>query len=353
MFDDMTVRTLRLILVFIIALGIGGVVTAQDSEDEIIVDFTLFEGNPVLHRGQEGEWDSASVLIGCIIYRDSLFYMLYGGSSEVTPGSATGRSAVGLATSEDGSTWAKHDANPVLELDTEGGVWPGPCIVEDDMWTLFVTPRFTTMDIPGTTVIRATASHPDGPWTVGEEVIPETSGRWDSGIVASSIVVTEDEYILYYFGFNGRTHADFAVGRATATDGVNFTKYNDPDTNDPKNMDTDPVFRESTGWDKEVMLMSVRQHESGWEMFYTGLKDSWRNVPGHIGYATSDDGIIWNRYGNAPVLTLGEEDVGIWWPCAVVVDDAYYLYFNILPVDHSYQEVGVAIGTIKRGDGGE
>lgn len=353
MFNIWTVRTLRVVLMLLIGLGVGGAVTAQDPEDDITINFTLFEDNPVLQRGKEGEWDSASVLIGCIIYHDGLFYMLYGGSSEVTPGSATGRSAIGLATSEDGLTWTKHEANPVLELDTEGGVWPGPCIVEDGVWVLYVTPRFTTMDIPGTTVIRATASHPDGPWTAGDEVIPETSGRWDSGIAASSIVVAEDKYVLYYFGFNGRTHADFAVGRATSQDGVNFTKYNDPDTIDSKYMDTDPVFRESTGWDKEVMLMSVRLHESGWEMFYTGLEDSWRNVPGNIGYATSDDGITWQRYGDVPILTLGEEDVGIWWPCAIVVDGTYYLYFNILPVDHSYQEVGVAIGTIARGDGKE
>jgi hypothetical protein len=92
-------------------------------------------------------------------------------------------------------------------------------------------------------------------------------------------------------------------------------------------------------------------------MFYTAGPD--HLSPWVIGYATSDDGINWAQYGDAPILTL-DDDLSAWASSVVVVDDTYYLYYSpftgVGPIAGNpghYPEICVATGTVTHREVGE
>jgi hypothetical protein len=86
----------------------------------------------------------------------------------------------------------------------------------------------------------------------------------------------------------------------------------------------------ATDWDKEfVGLGSVIYYGNKYHMWYSGgsLADILR-----IGHATSDDGIIWTKDINNPVLDKGP--AGSWdenWahnPCVMVIDDTFHMWYT-------------------------
>jgi beta-fructofuranosidase len=67
-----------------------------------------------LHPGPDGSWDDLATWTGSVIGHDGRWYMLYTGISRREEGLIQ---RIGLATSDDLVSWAKHPANPVLEAD--------------------------------------------------------------------------------------------------------------------------------------------------------------------------------------------------------------------------------------------
>ena len=72
--------------------------------------------NPVLDVGESDEWDSYFVGRGSVIFHESIYKMWYTGSNDGTS------PHLGYATSEDGITWVKYEANPLAGF-AESGQW--------------------------------------------------------------------------------------------------------------------------------------------------------------------------------------------------------------------------------------
>ena len=66
--------------------------------------------NPVLSPGSNGSWDDVWIDSHCIIYVDSIYHMWYAGTANGT------YVRIGHATSSNGVTWTKDPDNPVLNL---------------------------------------------------------------------------------------------------------------------------------------------------------------------------------------------------------------------------------------------
>ncbi|MBN1955906.1 MAG: BMP family ABC transporter substrate-binding protein [Anaerolineae bacterium] len=125
----------------------------------------------------------------------------------------------------------------------------------------------------------------------GSGIVP---GDWDGARVAKPGVIYDGAgYLMWYDGHN--LWDEVQVGLATSNDGISWTKYLD-----------NPVLTNTAGmWDEGgVERAPFVLWEGGvYKMWYEGERDGIRQ----LGYATSTNGIDWNKYASNPVLEAGPE----------------------------------------------
>ncbi len=105
----------------------------------------------------------------------------------------------------------------------------------------------------------------------------------DDGIILGhSVIKTTSTYKMWYSGGHGIESLN-GIGYATSTDGINWTRYSG-----------DPVFLGKPGsWDESnVAIPVILQDGAVLRMWYLSGDPNGDK----IGYATSVDGINWNRY---------------------------------------------------------
>jgi hypothetical protein len=165
-------------------------------------------------------------------------------------------------------------------------------------------------------------------------VMAPSSDAWETqGITSPDVMPFEGGYKMWYTGWTVNwTYSN--IGYATSPDGFTWTR----DTL------SNPVLRrESAGrWDDgNLSESSVLLIDGVYHMLYTGTRPS-EGQPWNIGWATSADGIHWNKYNNPattsesyldsdPVL---EPDNGQWdgtWitmGTVMVEDDSLRMWYN-------------------------
>ena len=116
---------------------------------------------------------------------------------------------------------------------------------------------------------------------------------WDyRSISGPCILFHGGEYRMWYSGHGSKCW----IGYATSPDGIVWTKYADNPV-----LDLGP----SGAWDSDsVHNPDVHFDEGLFKMWYTGGRDAshlW------IGYATSPDGIVWTKYEDNSVLSIGTD----------------------------------------------
>jgi predicted GH43/DUF377 family glycosyl hydrolase len=136
--------------------------------------------------------------------------------------------------------------------------------------------------------------HIDGPI-----VNPGAKGEWDSAHIFDPVVILYDaEYEMWYSGDDGENSR---IGYATSMDGIIWEKH--PDS---------PVIDLGAEglWDSVYASnCSVIFADGQYRMWYCGVGDhDPSNV--RIGYATSADGVVWEKHRDNPVLDIGIE--GTW-----------------------------------------
>jgi predicted GH43/DUF377 family glycosyl hydrolase len=298
---------------------------------EKIQVFNLISDDPIVPHGESSDWDSRYTDPGAVIYHDGMFYMFRNGFRDFPA-----ESQVGLVTSPDGYIWTEQGDEPIFKTSDVAyakiAMYASSALVmEDDSWVIY----FYTWDsssFPGSSVIgRATASSPAGPWVADPEPVLNlgAEGEWDAQqVLAPHVIQTTTGYVMYYSGVN--TSGAQRIGMATSTNGVQWTKYNDPSTTEAPYAESDPVFQpgEKGQWDAGwVHQPRVFQTADGWVMIYRGTQ----NVKGEkmaLGLATSPDGIHWARSALNPVFTPRDipKAAYIWFDNVLLVNDTYYLF---------------------------
>jgi predicted GH43/DUF377 family glycosyl hydrolase len=260
--------------------------------------FTVYDKNAVIVHGVQTAWAARYVDPGAMIYHDGAYHMFFNGINAY-PAAVS----IGYATSTDGYAWSLVGTDPVFTSDkvkyAPTAIFASSVLVGDDgVWTLY----FYTVDPathPHSTIGRATAPKPTGPWTpdAAPVLTPGVAGTWDAYSVAHpSVLHTSAGYVMYYSGAASDADPHDAIGMATSPDGVHWTKRNDP------------VLRAGTGgaWDSQIIFdPNVVQTPSGYVLVYLSLGPN-GVVPtpfSAFGYATSADGVTWKKSSANPILS--------------------------------------------------
>ena len=74
--------------------------------------WVMYEGNPILTRGERGEWDDGGFSDASVIYHSGVFHMFQAGAKEYSPRIKT-RESVGYAYSFDGFNFIEYGLNPI------------------------------------------------------------------------------------------------------------------------------------------------------------------------------------------------------------------------------------------------
>ncbi len=295
--------------------------------------FTVYGDKPIVSKGQPGTWDDRFTDPGAVIYHDGMFHMFRNGFRGFPA-----ESEVGYVTSPDGYTWTKQGDDPIIETKdvpyAKIAMYASSVIWEDGCWALFFY-TWDTRSHPSSSVIGRTTQCIAGPalteWLPDPEPIlkPGIAGSWDDKqVLAPHVLKTDTGYIMYYSGVGAS--GTQMIGMATSTNGVTWTKYNDPATTDKLFADSDPVFQpgEKGQWDSAwVHQPRVFRTSNGWIMIYRGVSD--RNGANmKLGLATSADGIHWERYADNPVFQPSDIKGArqFWFTNAIYKDNVLYLF---------------------------
>lgn len=252
-----------------------------------------FSGNPVL-APTPGSWDGDSLVQPRVIYDGNNYKMWYVGSRQ-------GVRAIGYAESIDGVTWKKH-ATPVLTTGPQGSWdateiglgsvdWNGTQYL---MWYRGVSPNFVSGAIGlalsnnGTTWVKYSGNPVLRPSTV------------DLKFIGSPYVLRSSS--LYNMWYSARAQDDPSTSQiqrilyANSFDGVHWDKF----TGSPK-----VALQPATGaddWDSgSVFSPSVYFDGSNYGMWYSALNQTF--LEPRIGFAASKDAITWTRFSGNPVLS--------------------------------------------------
>jgi predicted GH43/DUF377 family glycosyl hydrolase len=138
---------------------------------------------------------------------------------------------------------------------------------------------------------------------------------WEDAYIGSPYVIFDGiTYHMWYVGYDG----DFyRIGYVSSSDGVSWEKY-----------DGNPVIDKgpAESWESiSVFPDCIYFDGSTFHMWYGGDN----GIYPKIGYASSDDGIVWTKYESNPILT-GDSDWDPWIgsPHVLFHNNKYHMWFT-------------------------
>ncbi len=163
-------------------------------------------------------------------------------------------------------------------------------------------------------VIASSLAYSGGEWIKYEDnpIFSTSEEGWDESYIhAVSVLKEGDSYRLWYSAGDGHNSG---IGICESGDGINWERY----SGNPLILNGSETY--DSGY---IFAPSVLRTEHGYMMWYTGSDADYIWT---INLATSDDGINWERYPENPVVEPGpewydSERVGDPW---VILDEGVY-----------------------------
>jgi len=190
------------------------------SSDGVI--WEMDPANPVLTRGAEEEWDDETLWGLAVIHDESGFRMWYsGGDGDVM--------RAGYATSPDGTTWAKHPGNPVIDVGPSGsfdddGVNPEAVIFQGGRYRMwYMSAKKVGFPVEYDWRIGYAESTDGLSWTKHPTPVLEPGDGWESWLVYGPTVLFDG--MNYHLWFTGHDRSHIAIGYAASPDGLVWTRY--------------------------------------------------------------------------------------------------------------------------------
>ena len=279
---------------------------------------------PLLDVGANTKFDDTGVTFNSVAQKADLTYHAYYQGEDSTDHVG----GFGLATSADGTTWARHSTDPIFTVGT-AGQWDDFAIGapvawrEGASWYMIYSGNREV----GTTMKLGLATSSDGiTWarSGSNPVLAGTAATWDAGgIIATSIIKVGSTYHLFYWAL---PYGDgTCIGKATSTDLITWTK-------EP----TNPILEPLGGDGHEILSPNVFIRNAIWYMFYQEDQNAAEgaNQKCRIHLASATDGINFTRL-NQGYAVLPNGQGGEWdshWretPVVLAMSGANYnLYYD-------------------------
>lgn len=227
--------------------------------------------------------------------------------------------------------WKKYEYNPVLKVGNPGSwdeafVGNVSVIYDDNTYKMW----YEGVNLNDDHRIGYAVSADGINWTKSERnpiLIPGVDGSWDNGGIGGATVLFDGtNYQMWYSGYN-KTDETYAIGNATSMDGINWKKHLNPVL----------ISGDSSIWDSnDVKNPSILFDGFTYRMWYQGCirPDLFK-----IGYAFSEDGITWEKYGNNPVLKVESNYTDCSWitrPSVLFYGDTYHMWYSRREVNQSH-----------------
>lgn len=237
--------------------------------------WTKNAANPVLKPGAQHEWDGIHTRCSAVLFDGQVYRMYYMGTGANT------REQIGLATSSDGIHWQKYQHNPVLRPGAFGA-WDQVLVYHPEVFLDGGKFYMWYAGYNGAIVRGGLAISSDGiQWNKHDNnpvLDIGVTGAWDDYSVwpNGGIARRDGRFYLLYSASSSNNPSRGALGLATSSDGVSWTKYSH-----------NPVLQAGTGsWNQAGLgpgsMLFDGQVFKLWFAGHGGPSDSW-----HIGYAES------------------------------------------------------------------
>lgn len=226
--------------------------------------------------------------------------------------------------------WVKYEKNPILG-GSLGTIFDVSVLKDDDgLYRMYNSWRDQKS-------IALSVSKDGFNWTTPVICFPfNNETGWEFDVNRPTIIRQGGKYHMWYTGQIGAGKSDGYswIGYATSEDGKLWLRTSDK-----------PVLSPELPWEK-VALMSPHviwdEEEQIFKMWYCGGEQI---EPNAIGYATSKDGIHWEKYKQNPIF---QGDASNEWEqnrvggCMVIKRENDYLMFYIGYKDMYYAQIGIA-----------
>lgn len=244
-----------------VGLGAEGVWAIGYATSSNGLTWNKHANNPVLTPGIEGSWDEFRVSDPTVIKNGAMYEIWYQGQN------LDKDSAIGHATSPDGTTWTKDTSNPVLSRGPSGS-WDGESVQAPSVVKRSTTYEMWYMgyDADGQAAIGRAYSLDGRLWTHQPfDPVLELGGpgTWDENSVSTLSVLYDTAAGQYQMWYGASGSEAQTIGYAFSVDGLTWRKYAD-----------NPVLRPGLegSWDGAgVFNPAVIQEGTTYNMWYTGF----------------------------------------------------------------------------------
>jgi len=265
-----------------------------------------------------GEWDGSHTYGPAVISDTGVYKMWYSGRD------LYGTWRIGYAESSNGIDWTKSASNPVLEPGSSGE-WDEEGVIQMSVMKDGTTYKmwYTGWDEDGLWQIGYATSTNGLDWVkhAGNPVLEVGSpGAWNEEEVGDpSVILDGATYKMWYYG-SGGVGSTAQIGHATSQDGFDWTESV-----------SNPVLTPGSSgeWDDEhVWTPDVLKENGTYRMWYAGSDGDTQR----IGYATSPDGVTWNKYTGNPVLDVGSggewDEDHVYLPMVISDTNTYKMWYT-------------------------
>lgn len=205
--------------------------------------------------------------------------------------------------------WKKVSLEPVLGSEETGVLFDPHVILENDIFKMYVSSRENDS-------ISYSESYNGYNWTTPQVILTSTKNTWENIINRATVLKVNNKYYMYYTGQNGEFSK---IGMAESSDGINWIKYeNNPIIVPEKNNEGTNVMNPFVMYDNE---------EAVFKMWYAAGEQF---EPDVINYATSKDGIHWEKYKDNPILKKssdGFDTYKVGGCCVLKENNKYTMYY--------------------------